>query len=172
MPTLFEISDDLRALDQLLYESGGDITDPEVEQAISEWMESLDEDLTTKVDNYAALITEIEARAEARKKEADRLRDRAKVDANAAKSLKERLQFVFEQRGLGKLECPRYVVGLRKHGGKLPVEVDDVPAEELAPQYQRVRVDVDKNAIREALEKGEQLSFARLGERGQSLSIR
>jgi len=171
MATLLDISDDMKALDDLLFEAGGDITDPEVETAIDDWMDSLDDNFKAKVDNYAALITEIEARSAARKAEAERLRDRAKIDANTAESLKAQLEYVFEQRQIKKIETKRYTIGLRKHGGKLPLDLDDVRPDELSPRFQRVQIDVDRTAIREALEAGEELKFARLGERGQSLSI-
>lgn len=44
---------------------------------------------------------------------------------------------------------------------------------ELLPaQFRRVRYEVDKDAVRQMLESGAQLSFARLGERGTSIRIR
>jgi len=49
--------------------------------ALVEYVGELEQDLRGKVDNYAALITAMNARAEVRKAEADRLYHRAKVDA-------------------------------------------------------------------------------------------
>ena len=63
--TLLEITEDLQAVDDLLTEAGGDITG--VEATVDAWMTELDQDLKGKVDNYSALITVMNARAEVRK---------------------------------------------------------------------------------------------------------
>jgi hypothetical protein len=76
--TLFEISTDLLALYDRIEELGGDVTAPDVEQAIDAWFERLSHERDEKLDNYAALIRELEARAQARRDEAKRLADRAR----------------------------------------------------------------------------------------------
>lgn len=69
--TLFEISEELLGLDALLDDAEGD---DEGQQAILEgYLGTLEQDLEQKLDNYCALIAELEARAAARKTEADRM---------------------------------------------------------------------------------------------------
>jgi hypothetical protein len=168
--TLLDISDDLQSLDDLLEEVGGDISDPMVERAVDAWFEELDRDMSSKVDNYAALITELEQRAATRKAEADRLAKRAKSDAGSASFLKNRLKAVMEMRGIKKLDTSRFVVSVAGNGGKQPliVEDDKVPDTfKFTPPAM-----IDKDRIREFLDRGETLPFARLGERGTRLSIR
>jgi hypothetical protein len=170
--TLLDITEDMAAIDELLAESGGEIT-PETEGTLDAWFAELDTNLTGKVDNYCALITEIECRAAVRKAEADRLYDRAKIDENAAKALRERLRFVWELRSMGKLQTSRYTVSLAKNGGKAPLDVR-VGAEELPAWAVKTEtvVTVDKDAIRSRLDAGEQLDFASLMQRGNRISIK
>jgi len=168
--TLLDITEDLQALDDLLSEVEGDITG--VEGTVDAWLAELENDLTGKVDNYAALITAMNARAEVRKAEADRLYQRAKVDANNARFLRERLKFALELRGITKLETPRYRVGVAKAGGAVPVVITDQSI--LPSDFIRVTEvrEADKDSIRKALEAGQQVAGASLGVRGTYLAIR
>jgi hypothetical protein len=168
--TLLDITDDLQALDDLLAEAGGDISG--VEGTVDAWLAELEADLVGKVDNYAALITAMVARAEVRKAEADRLQRRAKSDVEHARFLKERLKLALQDRGISKLETPRYRIGVSKVGGSAPVIIPD-PAR-VDPQFVRVTElrSPDKDAIRKALEAGKAVAGAELGTRGTCLTIR
>lgn len=55
-----------------------------------------------------------------------------------------------------------------KNGGKKPVILSD----EVPQEWQKVKYEPDNKRIREALENGEELPFAKLGERGERLSIK
>jgi hypothetical protein len=172
MPTIYQIADDMAALDALLAETGGEIT-PEAEAAFDAFEAELATNLNGKVDAYCALIAEIDARAAVRKAEAKRLADRAKTDERTADALRERLRFVWEQRKLGKVETDRFTVSLAKNGGKAPLDircgVEDLPA--WAVRREMV-VSVDKDAIRSRLDAGEPLDFASLMERGTRINIK
>ena len=172
MPTIYQISDDMAALDALLAETGGEIT-PEAEAAFNQFEAELAANLTGKVDAYCALIAEIDARAAARKAEAKRLADRAKTDERTADALRERLRFVWEQRRLGKVETDRFTVSLAKNGGKAPLDircgVEDLPS--WAVRTETV-VTANKDAIRSRLDAGESLNFASLMERGNRINIK
>ena len=168
--TLFDISEDMIALDELLFESGGDVTDPDVAAAIDAWQAELDHDLEGKVNGYVSLIREIECRVVGRQAELDRLTARVRADTNAAKSLKDRLKFVLEERGILKLDVPRGKVAVTKNGGKVPLELNEA----LVPSsWMRQPPPVpDTELIRKCLATGDKLSFASLGERGTHLRIR
>lgn len=171
--TLLEITADLDALDALLNEVGGDVSDPKVEEAVAGWFAELDQDFRGKVDNYLALIVSMEARAKGRAEQAERLKKRAKSDESAASFLRARLKFVLEQRGVSKLDTDRFRVSVARNGGMLPLEVFE---EKVVPEhYYRVipeqRV-LDGAAIRAALESGQEVPGAKLGERTTRLSIR
>jgi len=171
--TLYQIADDLRALEALLVEAGGDLSSPEALAAVEAWEAELSTNLAGKVDNYCGLITEIEVRAAARQAESDRLRDLARVDDNAAKALRERLRFILEARSLGPIQTERFRVSVAKNGGKAPLDIRIGPDE--LPEWavkRKIVVETDKDAIRARLEAGESLPFANIMERGTRLVIK
>lgn len=173
--TLYELSEDLAAINDLLTEVGGEITAEDVELIIDSWLEEARDALTGKLDNYVSLIRQFEARADWRKKEAARLRERAEIDQSAADRLKARLKWFFEKHALERFDTPRFGISLAKNGGKTPIVyapvVESSPAS-LPEEFHKRTITADKEAIRAALERGEQLEFAALGERGRSIRIR
>ena len=113
------------------------------------------------------------ARAEIRKAEAKRLTELAAADESRARLLKDRLKWFFELHQLKTVQTNRYKLSVAKNGGKAPLILDEsVPVTQLPEQFQRVSIDPDTAAIREALERGEKLGFAQLAERGTSLRIK
>jgi len=172
--TLYQIADDLRALGDLLAESAGEVT-PESEAALAEFEREIETDLVAKVDAYCSLIRELEQRASVRLVESTRLRKLADADNAAAERLRERLRFVFSERGIGPMQTPRFRVRLSKNGGKAPIQfsawVAEAP-ERLPEEFRSPLWKVRTDAIREALEAGRHLDFANLGDRGTRLDIR
>jgi hypothetical protein len=168
--TLFNISNDLLALDELLEEIEGDVSDEQIAAAIDEWMASLQTETVTKVDNYCALVKEREARGKMLKDEADRMARQAQTEARVARQLKERLHCFFDLQGISKMETPRYKVAVQVNGGVQALEVDRDPAD-LPDLFRKVIYVADNEAIREALAVAP-LPFARLKDKTKSLRIR
>ena len=172
--TLFEIGKDMEALDDLLFEAGGDLDKPEVAEALGKWFDEVNENFKGKVDNYAALIRTLECRAAARQSEIDRLAKRVKADTNAAKGLKERLMWVMKNLDLKRVETERFRVTVAGNGGAQAVgwgNVTHTPVrfQKLIPAY----TTLDHEAVRIALEAGEDLKeFAHLQPRGTHLNIK
>ena len=106
-------------------------------EVVIQWFEQLGEERNQKLDNYAALIADIESRAQVRRDEAKRLVDRARIDENKAALLKERLRLFFESHGLKTVETSRYRLTLAQNGGKLPLLVD-VSVDGLPEEYIRL----------------------------------
>jgi hypothetical protein len=171
MPTLYEISQSLEAIEELLFEVGGEVSDIHTEAVIDAWLGEYGQARDEKIDGYCALIREIEARRDARRLEAARLNDLATADHNAVTRLKERLMWFFEAHGIQKMDTARFRVSVANNGGVQPVAVLCKP-EELPPQFQKIIVKADNDALREALEEGETMPFAALVERGRHLRIR
>lgn len=154
-----------------------DETDGDLDGLVEAWLTALLDEATEqrdqKLDNYASYITELEARAAVRLAESKRLADRARADQNRAKWLKERLQWFFAAHGLKTIETARYRLTLATNGGKAPLIVDEsVCILDIPDEYLEWSAEPDRVKIREALEAGESLPFARLGERGQSIRIK
>lgn len=171
--TLFDITDDILALDDLIHENEGNLDCPEVVEALEKFEAEIVNNMETKVDNYAAFIKMLSARSEVRKEEATRLMGRAKTDHNNAKAMADRLKMVFERLGIQKMDTPRYRVGVVNNGGAVPLFIDTPPAN-LPPEYrtEEVVVSANSSAIREALAAGTEVPGCRLGERGRRLAIK
>ena len=172
MSTLYQITEDLQALDDLLVELGGDLSDPRVEAAITAWAEQLDSDLTGKADNYAALIREIEARALVREEEAKRLADRATVDRNVAIRLRDALKEAFQARRIKVMETARFKISVARNGGKAPLVIENPSLIPLSYQSEiPARLELNRELIRETLESGKAVPGCKLGERGTHLRM-
>lgn len=168
--TLFELSEEILELDALL--DTVDETDTDGQRALIEgYVGTINDDLERKLDNYAAFITELEARAAARKSEAERMLQRSRVDANKAQRLKDVLKWFFQTHDMQSYETPRYRISLCGNCGRLPLLVNpDLISEEFLNQV--VSYVVDNDRIREALEAGEVVEGAMLGEREFHLRIK
>lgn len=175
MPTLYELSQDLLALEALLTETGGEITDDDAGAALERWFDELGEQRDAKIDGYCQLILEITARHNARKAEIARLGELIAGDAKAIDRLKARLKGFFEAQGIKKLETARFRLSVQGNGGALPLIVPEAWEKEpaSAPEaFQRRVIQLDKEAIREAIRNDDETHGASLGERANHLRIR
>jgi len=173
--SLYDIPADLTALEDLLVECGGDVSDELAAAAIERWMADLSTDLSTKADNYAALIRTLEARAATRKAEAERMRDRARVDENAAKGLKTRLMEAMRAINVAKVEGDRFTVAVQRNGGRPALVFSDDADIESAPEWAFETVTSRRwatDAIRSRITEGEDIGFASIAIPGFGLRIR
>lgn len=147
--TLFEIADDMQALEALLEEAQGDGGAAEV---VAAWLDELEGALVDKVDRCAAVVRTLEARAKMRADEAKRLAVRAKVDENAAKRLLEALKYVFEAQDIKSLETAHYRVTLAARGSRA-VDIPEGLEPHQLPTWGRrdipARSEPNKDALRD-----------------------
>lgn len=167
--TLFTIGDDLEHLTELLDNAGDDA---EQLTLINEWFETLGTERDTKLDNYASLISEMQGRAAIRKAEAQRMSELAASDELRAKQLKDRLKTFFEQHDIKKIDTQRYRLSLCNNSTRPLVINPDTSPTDLPEPFQKVSVEANTTAIREALKAGTELSFAHLGEAGKHIRIK
>jgi len=165
--SLFNISEEMTLLEEII--ENGDAT--EEDDWLVQWFEDLQEGMTGKVDNYAALIQSFIARAKALRDEQKRMADRAQTYENNAHRLKDRLVAFFQVHDIKALDTPRYRVTAAKNGGKAPLIVPDDPSK-IDEKFLKMEPRIDKVAIREALESGEEIDGCCIGERGTSLRIK
>ena len=161
-----------------LYELTGSIrefmelcADPEAEldqQIIKDTLEGLDGAYDDKVEGWCKVIKNLDAEAKALKEEAKRLQGRQKTIENNIDRMKAAL--MESLKATGKIEAGGLLKAkIQKNGGLLPVIVDDV---EIPEEFQKITIEANKEAIRDALDQGKELSFARYGERGESIRIK
>ena len=175
MRTLFKITEDLDALADMLTEVGGEISDDEQGAALEAWWQELGEERDKKIDNYCALIEELNQRATVRANESERLADLGAADQKAADRLKTRLREFLESQNINKLKTDRFNLTLANNGGKAPLVIPDAwrqaPAE--APeQYHRRKIYLDLEALRADLESGVEVPGCSVADRGKHLRIK
>jgi len=172
--TLFAISDDLLALNDLLEQLDGDVTNPEVDAAVTKWFAELANDESKKLDGYAGYIKQMEMESVAAKAESEQWAAKARTRDNRVKWLKERVKVYLELTGRTKAttETGR-VFAIQNNGGVVPLIINEgTDPRSIEPQFQKVTYSFDSEAIREAIADGKELPWAHLDKRGTHLRLK
>jgi hypothetical protein len=150
--TLYNITSEQLRINELLEESGGELT-PEIEEALA-----INEDnFIAKSEGYIETIAKYKALAEAadvRIKEMQRIK---KTAENIEKRLKERMQWAMEMMCRDKVE-----VGLRKLSLRSSTAVNITDEAHIPSQYIKVETSVDKMALKRDLQAGIEVEGAEL----------
>lgn len=165
---LYELTGELLELQDMLDSAN---KDEELASIILDTTDAVSGEFDLKVEGYAKLIKTYEADIAAKKSEAKRLNDSAALDSKKVARLKEAVKNAMEALGKNKSGGQVLTVTLQGNGGVRPLIVDVKPCE-LPPEFQKYKVEENSEAIRKALEEGQELDFARLGERSSSLRIK
>lgn len=128
METLYQLTEQMSALESLLEDNGGELT-PDIEAL---WQET-GESLTKKVDNYNALIIKLKNYSSNLDAEIKRLQGLKKTADNSLKNIKEHIKSVMEQFGIDKLEGAYCKISL---ASSTSTEVDEETV--LAPYLSRI----------------------------------
>lgn len=162
-----------------LYEIVGELQDfisanegLEDEQAYKDTLEALQGELDDKVSQWARCIKNMEAERDAVKEEADRLTKRAKTIDNQVTHMKDTLLMFLKAAGRDKAGDAVIKASIAKNGGKAPLIVDITDVLNIPQEFQKVTVTANNEAIRDALEHGVELDWARIGEKGEHINIR
>lgn len=162
MSNLYQLTNDYETVLNMLYDEDAD------EEMILDTLESIEGEIEDKADNYAKIIKELEAKQNARKEEAKRLTESAKVFENRVKALKSNLFNSMKATGKTKFATDLFSFNIAKNGGKQTLTIDG----EVPEEYTKTITENDTDKIRQVLEKGEKLTFAHLEPRGESLRIK
>lgn len=162
MSNLYELNQNYEKVLNMLYDEDID------EQMVLDTLESIEGEIEDKADGYAKIIKELEAKRDARKSEAKRLTENAKVFDNRINALKQNLFNTMKSTGKTKFATDLFSFNIAKNGGKQALTIDgDVPEE-----YTKTIIENDTDKIRADLEAGKELPFAHLEPRGESLRIK
>ena len=112
-----------------------------------------------KHEGYVHVIKNAENAAEACKAEAEVFAKRSRALSNLATRLKETLRDDLEQHGENATTAGRFQI--RRQNGQ-PRVIVHVDPSELPMRYQRLIVEVDKTALRDALKSGDTIEGAEL----------
>lgn len=161
---LYELTADVMLLQEMLENELDD------EQMLLDTLEGVQYEYEYKLEQYAKVIRNLEADAEALKVEADRLNAKRKVITNNIDKLKNHMFDSMKATNTPKIKGNILTVAIQKNGGKLPVIVD-CDVKDLPSHAVKVVESPDLEAIRKLIDAGE-CDFARYGERGESLRIK
>ena len=162
MTSLYQLKEDYNKVLHML-------DDPDIdEQTIIDTCDAIEGAIEDKADSYAFIISGLKADISAMRAEEDRLATRRRVTNNHIETLKRVLEEAMRATGRLKFKTALHSFGIQKNGGRAPLDIyGDVPDD-----YTITTTAPDNEAIRAALDAGEELDFARLQERGESLRIR
>lgn len=170
---LFDIGNDLIALEELLDETAGDVSDPAAEQAITDWMAEFEEEQAVKVDRYISLIRKKESEQAAAKIEKEHYGKIERVRSNCIARLKERMLIHLRDTNQRKIQSATgRSITIQANGGEVPLLLDFVDPAKVESRFQKVTIELNKDAVREAVKSGEEIAWAKMGVRGESLRIR
>jgi hypothetical protein len=149
LPTLFDLEDTACQLLALLEatDDPAELADVEAVAEIKAQLALIDQLMLTKQESYVSVIRSLEAMADARKAEADRLRDRAKTAERHADWLRARLLTHMQTTARSRIETSRFTLTVRQN----PYACTVVDAAVVPREYQRTKIEisVDRRAILE-----------------------
>jgi predicted nuclease with TOPRIM domain len=163
MSSLYELKNEYKILKEMMEDESID------DQIIKDTMEGVEYEIEIKAENYAKIIRELEGDMSVIKNEIDRLKSKKERIEKNIEKLKENLKEAMLETGKTKIKTDLFSIGIQKNGGKAPMIID----EDMVPNdYLLYTPSINKDLIRQQLEKGEELDFAHLEERGESLRIK
>ena len=151
--TLYEATEALHIIEELLVESGGELT-PEIEELLAQ----AEGDFATKVERVALKVRELTGAAAIAEEEAKRLTARRRAYENAATGLKRYLESQLRAAGKTKVEGKLATVALQKNPPSLVVPPDADLGELLEAGFayvsETVSFSVDKRGLLDAVKSG------------------
>tara|TARA_R100000664_G_C2758548_1_gene147524 strand:+ start:5004 stop:5489 length:486 start_codon:yes stop_codon:yes gene_type:complete len=161
---MYQLTEDLKHLKALMEQEG-----EELDESLDLYLSKLQSDLEWTVEGAIKLSRELDAMAEARVKEGQRLVESGKSLAHQSSRLRNRLKERLEECDERKVTTPLFTVTVSKSGGKQKIDVreEDVPME-----WKKATFKPDMDLIRNELEKGSPLGFAQLIPRGTHLRVK
>lgn len=160
--TLYELTADMMELQAMLEEDMDD-------EVLQDTLEGVQGAYEMKMGGYAAVIKNLEAEAEAFKKEEQRMKEKRQAIENNVARMKRHMHNSMAAAGLRRVDTDLFRISIQKNGGKAPyiptfTDAEDLPEELLKhePDLQKLRAEAEAGNTR----------FGYIGERGESLRIR
>ena len=165
MASLYELTNDLIAFQEMCNDPDADLND----EAIKDTLEGLEGSFDDKVECWVKVIKNLSGELTAVKEEADRLTKRTRTIKNNIDRMKRALITSMELTGR-KTAGNVLKATVAQNGGVKPIVIDENA--EIPFEFQKVTVEPNNEAIRDALDHGKELPFAHFGERGVHINIK
>lgn len=130
------------------------------------------DEIEDKADGYARVIRNMEAQVASFKEEEKRIAEKRKRLESGVEKLKQNLFDSMKKTGKTDFKTELFSFKIQRNGGKQPVIVDVKDTSELPDELVKITEAPDLDAIRKYIEETGDLSYAHLGERGESLRIK
>ena len=165
MANIYEITQDYLKLMELA-------SDPEIDpEIIADTFEGIDGELEIKAENYAKIMKNLEGDIAALKAEEERLAKKRKAIENNIKRMKAALQEAMELTGKTKFKTDLFSFGIQKNAPSVVIDAADI--RDIPEEYLKYKEpDVDKTAIKNAINAGVNFEGLAHLEVSQSLRIR
>lgn len=162
MANIYQITDKYKFIQQL-------IEDGAPEEAFIEALNAIDGELAEKLENYAAVIKNIESDINGIKAEVDRLNERKKVMEASVKRMKENMQTAMVETGQTNVKGEKFSFNVQKNPPSLLVHDDSlIPIDYI--KVEEVKT-IDKKAILAELKNGADIQGVEI-QQGESIRIR
>lgn len=166
--TLFDLTETIKAIISDIIDAES-VSDKEQVNALMEELDTLYDARESKHEAYVHVIKNSLAGAENHQSVSDEFGARARALTNLAKRLKQRLLEDMEQHGEEVVNAGIFKIARQRNSQ--PSVVLHTAADELPEEFQRVTIEADKDALREALNAGETLNGVTL-HLGEHIRIR
>ena len=144
---LYELTGKIKELEELLFESGGEISDEMIKE-----MEETQASLEQKVEGYMKVLATLLSNSTAADDEVRRLKTIAARNKNAHTRLKSYLMMMLEEIGVDKVETPFGTCSIRTAGvAKLVLNTD---LDDLPDDLCKFKREPDNEKIRSLIEEG------------------
>jgi hypothetical protein len=165
MANLYEITQDYMTI-------LGMMEDPELDpQTLADTMEAVEGELEVKAENYAKVIRNLEGDIAAIKGEVERLSAKKKTLENNIKNMKSALMMAMETTGKTKFKTELFSFGIRKNAPA--VVMDESYIENIPERFLKYsEPTINKSAIKEAIQNGEDLEGLAHLEQSESITIK
>lgn len=172
---LYQLTAEARAI-QAIEEAHYADTDGELDEAfedsLSDWLEQHESSAEDKLTGYGMILRQTEAEIDAIDAEIKRLQSLKGPKLSKVTRMKNAALGYLAVTGQKKIATPLFTFSRVGNGGKAPLDLDVADPNEVPERFRKVHVAIDNAAIREALEKGEELDFARFAPKGEHIRIR
>jgi hypothetical protein len=166
--TLFDIGGEYLRLYESVDDSG------ELNAELEKLIDDLATEEARKLDGYSAIIHQCRMEESAAKAMADQYQAKARARANLEQRLKSRIKEHLEKTGRKKVLSEKGTTfAIQANGGSLPVVIAEGTDPESVPMmFTKIVTTIDEKAVAKALAAGDELTWAKMGERGSHLRIR
>lgn len=147
------------------------LTDPEMdEESVKGMLDLICADIEVKAEGLVAIKDRLEMELDACEKQEKLWAERKRVRKNSLERLKSTMIAVLDGIGKNDIQAGDVKIHVQNAGGKLPLIVDENAT--VPERFTKLTIETDNELIRKALEDGEELDFARFGNRSRTIRFK